>query len=294
METKKNEKKRNIRSIAEIIVLRQEEILSDWIENIKDLPGTRTLKLMTREQLTNETKALLSALTEAFSAEQYISIETPEFANSVTMLRDISSSRAEQGFTPSETAFFVFSLKDALLKYLQLEIGDQPLLLNEEVAKMNKIIDKLWLVTFEAFTMKRENIINEQSRSLVELSTPVLKLWDEFVLVPLVGVIDTLRAAQIMEALLNAVVETESRVAIIDVLGVPVIDTKVAQNILKTVSAAKMLGCETIITGISVSAAQTLTKLDVQFAGVRTRGTLRAGVRDALDLVGLAVLKREN
>ncbi len=294
METKKNEKKRNIRSIAEIIVLRQEEILSDWIENIKDLPGTRTLKLMTREQLTNETKALLSALTEAFSAEQYISIETPEFANSVTMLRDISSSRAEQGFTPSETAFFVFSLKDALLKYLQLEIGDQPLLLNEEVAKMNKIIDKLWLVTFEAFTMKRENIINEQSRSLVELSTPVLKLWDEFVLVPLVGVIDTLRAAQIMEALLNAVVETESRVAIIDVLGVPVIDTKVAQNILKTVSAAKMLGCETIITGISVSAAQTLTKLDVQFAGVRTRGTLRAGVRDALDLVGLAVVKREN
>ena len=275
-------------------MLRQEEILSDWIENIKDLPGTRTLKLMTREQLTNETKALLSALTEAFSAEQYISIETPEFANSVTMLRDISSSRAEQGFTPSETAFFVFSLKDALLKYLQLEIGDQPLLLNEEVAKMNKIIDKLWLVTFEAFTMKRENIINEQSRSLVELSTPVLKLWDEFVLVPLVGVIDTLRAAQIMEALLNAVVETESRVAIIDVLGVPVIDTKVAQNILKTVSAAKMLGCETIITGISVSAAQTLTKLDVQFAGVRTRGTLRAGVRDALDLVGLAVLKREN
>ena len=178
METKKNEKKRNIRSIAEIIVLRQEEILSDWIENIKDLPGTRTLKLMTREQLTNETKALLSALTEAFSAEQYISIETPEFANSVTMLRDISSSRAEQGFTPSETAFFVFSLRAALLKYLQLEIGDQPLLLNEEVAKMNKIIDKLWLVTFEAFTMKRENIINEQSRSLVELSTPVLKLWD--------------------------------------------------------------------------------------------------------------------
>lgn len=293
METKKNEKKRNIRSIAEIIVLRQEEILSDWIENIKDLPGTRTLKLMTREQLTNETKALLSALTEAFSAEQYISIETPEFANSVTMLRDISSSRAEQGFTPSETAFFVFSLKDALLKYLQLEIGDQPLLLNEEVAKMNKIIDKLWLVTFEAFTMKRENIINEQSRSLVELSTPVLKLWDEFVLVPLVGVIDTLRAAQIMEALLNAVVETESRVAIIDVLGVPVIDTKVAQNILKTVSAAKMLGCETIITGISVSAAQTLTKLDVQFAELRTRGTLRAGVRDALNLVNLTVVKRE-
>jgi rsbT co-antagonist protein RsbR len=283
----------NRRSVAEIITTRQEEVLADWLENIKTLAGNRTLELMTEEQLRAEAKVLLEMLTKAFNAEQYVTIDTPAFVDSVAMLREISASRAKQGFTPSETAFFVFSLKDALLKFLQQEMAAQPEWLNEEVTKMNKIIDNLGMVTFETFVITREQVIAEQSRSLMELSTPCLKVWNEVLLLPLVGVIDTSRSQQIIEILLQTIVQTESRVAVLDVTGVPIIDTRVAQHLIKTVTAARMLGAEVIITGIRPDAAQTLTKLDVEFSGLRTCGTLRDGLAYAFKLVGLKVIVKE-
>jgi len=280
-------------TVAEIMAAQEDKILEAWLANIIRLTGTRTLELMTERQLRTQTTELLHTLTVAFASEEYADIERPELADVAAMLRDISASRAEQGFSPSETAGYIFSLKDALLEYLQAELAESPDLLNAEVVKMNKVIDKLGLLTFEAFTRVREDLIAQQSRSLMELATPVIKLWDEIVMLPLVGVIDTLRAQQIMESLLQAIVATESRVAILDVTGVPVIDTRVAQHLMKATAAAKMLGAEVVVTGISPEAAQTLVKLDIDLSAIRTRGTLRAGVAEAFRLLGLQVTPRQ-
>lgn len=281
------------RSVAHLLTARQKEVLATWMENIKTLAGTRTMKLMTEEQLLAQTTALLQTLVTAFESEIYDNIEAPAFADSVTMLQDISAARAEQGFTPSETAIYVLSLKDSVLEYLQSDFGNDPELLNNEIQKMNKVMDNLALITFETYSKTREQIIAKQSQSLLELSTPAIKLWDEILLLPVVGIIDTTRAQLLIESLLAAVVNFEARVAILDVTGVPMVDTRVAQNIIKTVTSAQMMGCEVIITGISSDTAMTLTKLEVDINALTTRGTLRAGVAEAFAMVGKKVIDRD-
>jgi len=171
-------------TVAQILEERQKELLEIWLENIRTFPRSRTLELMTEEQLRKQTTELLRALTTAFSSEEYEDIERPEFADLLAMLRDISAAHAEQGLSPSETAYFVFSLGSAIRKILIKELAEDVPRMREAITNVIDVMAKLSLVTVETFAMTREEIITQQSRSLMELSTPVIKLWDGIILLP--------------------------------------------------------------------------------------------------------------
>lgn len=277
-------------TIADLMKSKRDEILDTWLDDIdrQSAGGQQTGLLMSKDDLRADAQYLLDDLSLALASGDYDDLEAPQFEPTLQRLRDISEHRARKGSSSSETAQFVMSIKSALLQYMQREFNI-PEQLNNEIIRMNQLIDRLALVIIETFSMEREGIITEQSRSLMELSTPVIKLWDSVVMLPLVGIIDTPRSQRIIAALLQGIVDYQARVVVLDVTGVPMMDTRVAQHLIKTVDAARMLGAEVVLTGISADTAQTLVRLNVDLSGLRTAGLLKNGIREALSLVGLEI-----
>jgi rsbT co-antagonist protein RsbR len=204
------------------------------------------------------------------------------------MLSRISASRAVQGFTPSETAIFVFSLKQPLFTQLRDNINDAKTLA-DETWLATTILDELGLLTMEAFQKAREEVIGRQQQELLELSTPVVTLWDGILALPLIGTLDSARTQVVMESLLQRIVETGSLIAILDITGVPTVDTLVAQHLLKTVAAARLMGADCIISGIRPQIAQTIVHLGVDLNAVTTKATLADAFKVALKRLSLSV-----
>jgi rsbT co-antagonist protein RsbR len=206
------------------------------------------------------------------------------------MMSDFSARRAASGFTPTETAEYVMSLKSVLTLAWVREASCTSTALEADLSAVIDVIGRLTLTTFSAFVATRERIIAGQSASLIDLSSPVIRLWDRVLLLPLVGVIDTTRARRFTENLLEAIARYEASVSVIDVTGVPVFETSVVRHLMKTVEAAQLLGTRVILTGLSPEAAQTITKLGIIMTNVITRTTLRTGVAEALALIGRRIV----
>jgi rsbT co-antagonist protein RsbR len=196
------------------------------------------------------------------------------------VLSELSRSRARAGFLATETATTVLALKTALYDVVDLEKGDETTL--RDYVAWSSFIDELSLFTFESYARAREQIITEQSEQLLELSTPVVKLWEGVVGVPLVGTLDSARAQVVMERLLQTLIDTGSPYAIIDITGVPAVDTQVAQHVLKTVMAARLMGAECIVSGIRPQIAQTIVALGIEFGDIVTKATLADALRHAI------------
>ena len=237
---------------------------------------------------TDDAREVLAALRTGLAGGRVDDVSGGEYDDLRRLLAEISRSGVQRGATPSETATGVLTLREALFSVLQEEHADDPAALLATVTAVGRLVDALALVTFETYVDGREGIIRRQGQQLFELSTPVVRLWDRVVGVPLVGTLDSNRAQVVMEALLQAIVDEQATVAILDITGVPTVDTLVAQHLLKTVTATRLMGAECIISGIRPQTAQTIVQLGIDLAAVTTRATLADALGTAIDWLGAA------
>ncbi|MFY1685711.1 STAS domain-containing protein [Micromonospora sp.] len=216
-------------------------------------------------------------------------LQKPEAGELRAVLADLSRSRARQSFTATETAISIYALKDVLVDLAETDGVELSL---RDVLDLTGLVDRMGLLTFETYVQTREGLIADQAEQLLELSTPVVKIWDGVVAVPLVGTLDSARAQVVMERLLQTLVDTGSPYAIIDITGVPAVDTQVAQHILKTVVAARLMGADCIISGIRPQIAQTIVALGIEFGDIATKASLADALRHVLRLNGVETSRR--
>jgi rsbT co-antagonist protein RsbR len=261
-----------------------DEILSEWMSELGD--GLKNDRRISESELMHETREFMTLFEAATGNDESGDIAKAPWEPLREFLEGISHSRAVQGFNADETAAFIFSFKRPLFVRLRKELSKNADVLSEEIWSTIQLIDKLGLLTVKAFQKAREAVISRQQEEMLELSTPVVKLWEGILALPMIGTLDSARTQIVMESLLQRIVDTGSEIAIIDITGVPTVDTLTAQHLLKTVTAIRMMGADCIISGIRPQIAQTIVHLGVDLQGVTTKATLA----DALALA----LKRSN
>ena len=276
------------KTLQETIEKDEAGILERWIDKQLAAPSFRSDRI-SKTELTEHSRRFLGSLRQSLGSGTP-DVQSPAWANVRQMLEDISVSRAQQGFSPSETALFIFSLKETLFEQLNSELTD-PKALAASIVDTNQLLDKLGLYTTEVYQTGREKVIVRQQQELMELSTPVVTLWDGVLALPVIGTLDSSRTQVVMENLLQRIVDTGALIAIIDITGVPTVDTLTAQHLLKTVAAARLMGADCIISGIRPQIAQTIVHLGVDLGTVVTKATLADAFAIALRRMGLTVAK---
>jgi len=274
--------------LPHVLERREGDILERWVKEQLSAVSFRR-DLLSEAQLREQSREFLGQLRQASSMGNPGDLNGPAWIGVRDMLGDLSRSRAARGFSPSETATFVFSLKQPLFEALREEYGSDAAALTDEVWSASVMLDKLGLYTAEVFQQGREAVILRQQQEMLELSTPVVKLWEGILALPMIGTLDSARTQVVMESLLQRIVETGSEVAIIDITGVPTVDTLVAQHLLKTITAARLMGAECIISGIRPQIAATIVHLGVDLSAVITKATLADAFQVALGRVGMSV-----
>jgi rsbT co-antagonist protein RsbR len=263
-------------------------VLQGWVDRQMSAPGFRSDRISERE-LNDQSRRFLSQFRNA--AAENNDVGSPAWAGVRALLEDLSRSRAEQGFSPADTATFVFSLKEPLFERIQRELANDPAKLGSAMWSLSTLLDKLGLYTTEVYQRGREQVIVRQQQELMELSTPVVTLWNGVLGLPVIGTLDSARTQVVMENLLQRIVDTGASIAIIDITGVPTVDTLTAQHLLKTVAAARLMGADCIISGIRPQIAQTIVHLGVDLGSVITKATLADAFAIALQRVGLTVVR---
>lgn len=277
--------------LGDIILNHQAELLEGWVSTLVARTGRR--EAIAESELRQLASRFLGLVANAVNSAGTDNIDGSAWQEARQLLSEISATRVRQGYSSIETATFVFSLKEPLNVYLQAELGSEPAVLVREVTTTNALFDMLGLYTVEAYQKIREQVIMRQQQELLELSTPVVQLWKDVLALPLIGTLDSARTQVVMESLLQKIVDTGASIAIIDITGVPTVDTLVAQHLLKTVTAIRLMGADAIISGVRPQIAQTIVHLGLDLQGIVTKANLADALALALKRTGQTVVRAE-
>jgi len=275
--------------LAEIISRNEDKIRAEWIEGMSR--SVQRADLISKAELDEQCREILRAIVAGVKSSGPIDIVSTGWEAAREIFQAISASRARQGFTPVEVATYVLSLKQPLFGAIRSTVKGSQDELFETIWAATELLDRLALVTTEAYMTTREELIARQQQELLELSTPVVKLWDGILALPIIGTLDSSRTQMVMENLLQTVVATNSKYAIIDITGVPTVDTLVAQHLLKTITAARLMGAECIISGVRPQIAQTIVHLGINLEDVVTKAKLSDAFALALQRSGRGVTR---
>lgn len=276
--------------LAEVLRKHESVILRDWIE-AQIASNSRRVGEISRAELSSQSQEFLKLLAIPLAAGDFEFNGSTLWKSEREFLTNLSRSRGLAGFSPTETAHFVLSLKKPFFDALRKEFVSNGEVLSEEIWNVTLVFDTMALFTTEVYQKAREEVILRQQEDMLELSTPVVKLWDGILALPVIGTLDSTRTQVVMESLLQKIVDTNSEIAIIDITGVPTVDTLVAQHLIKTVTAARLMGAECIISGIRPQTAATIVHLGVDLSGIMTKASLADAFRLGLSRVGRAVQK---
>jgi len=272
-----------------VLQTQDDSLLDAWMKAQMGSMASRK-DLIKESELREQSRKFLAALRTAAEKGGSTDINGAAWDETRDFLKSISASRAQQGFTPTETAMFVFSLKEPVFEQLRKDVGHNARSLATELWQATTLFDRLGLYTTEAYQQSRNDVIGRQQAELLELSTPVVQLWEGILALPLVGTLDSSRTQVVMESLLQRIVDTGSEIAIIDITGVPTVDTLVAQHLMKTIAATRLMGADCIISGIRPQIAQTIVHLGVDLGEVTTKATLADALAAALKRLSKSAL----
>ena len=278
-------------TVAATLQKRRQDILTQWLKQLEHASASVKGRLSSAD-LNRQAGEFLGVLTAAAQTEDLGNVGAPGWQPVRAFLDDLSRQRVLAGFSSDETATFIFSLKRPVFDALREESATDVAGLSDALWAATELLDKLGLHTIKAFQSSREQVISRQQMELLELSTPVVKLWDGILALPMIGTLDSARTQIVMESLLQKIVETESQIAIIDITGVPTVDTLVAQHLLKTVTALRLMGADCIISGVRPQIAQTIVHLGVDLQGVTTKANLADALALALKRSGITFTKQ--
>ncbi len=275
--------------VADLLQKRRDELLNHWIKDRLESGDFRE-ELISKKELRHQSRQIIDMLAQAIRDSGAGDFNSAEFDQLRSFLNEISHERAVKGYTPIENASYVLALRNALRPMLAEEHEGNFGGFVAELAYFADLIDKMSLVMIENYLRSREEIIHQQRADMMELSTPVIKVWDKILTLPIIGTLDSRRAQVMMEALLQKIVETGSTIAILDITGVRTMDTLVANHLIKTVTAARLMGARCILTGVSPAIAQTMVQLGIDLTQITTRAQMSDGIKLALEMSGRAVV----